>query len=172
MDELDVGDRNFKPCQCGYQMCRFCWHEVKENLNGKCPACRQTYEEENYTFTPPNAEEIAQQLARKKEKEKKRKKEDKVSRKNLANVRVIQKNLVYITNLALSVAKEEILRKPEYFGQYGKIQKVVVNKNNLYNISSPGGPSVSAYVTYFRPPDALTAIKAVDGAWLGGRTLR
>ncbi len=40
-------------------MCRFCWHEVKENLNGKCPACRQTYEEENYTFTPPNAEECA-----------------------------------------------------------------------------------------------------------------
>jgi len=66
----------------------------------------------------------------------------------------------------------QLLRRPEYFGQYGKIQKVVVNTNNLYNTNSPGGPSVSAYVTYFRPQDALTAIKAVDGVWLGGRTLR
>ena len=30
------------------------------------------------------------------------------SRKNLSNVRVIQRNLVYVTNLALSVAKEEV----------------------------------------------------------------
>jgi hypothetical protein len=47
-------------------------------------------------------------VARKKEKEKKKKKDDKISRKNLANVRVIQKNLVYITNLALTAAKEEV----------------------------------------------------------------
>jgi len=52
---------------------------------------------------------IAQQLAKKKEKERRRKKkEDKLNRKNLANVRVIQKNLVYITNLAINFAKEEV----------------------------------------------------------------
>eukprot|EP01089_Gocevia_fonbrunei_P008895 TRINITY_DN2069_c0_g4_i1.p1 TRINITY_DN2069_c0_g4~~TRINITY_DN2069_c0_g4_i1.p1 ORF type:complete len:439 (-),score=96.59 TRINITY_DN2069_c0_g4_i1:1375-2691(-) len=91
------------------------------------------------------------------------------NRKNLANVRVIQHNLVYITNLALSLVKEDL---DEYFGRYGKIIKIVVNKNNLYNVNSPGGPSVSAYVTYYRDEDARDAIQALDGSWLGGRTLR
>jgi len=85
---------------------------------------------------------------------------------------VIQRNLVYVTNLALSLAKEELLNSDEYFGRYGKIMKIVVNKNNLYNVNSPGGPSVSAYVTYFKEEDARDAIEALDGSWLGGRTLR
>jgi RNA recognition motif len=93
-------------------------------------------------------------------------------RKHLANVRVIQRNLVYITNLAVSLAKEEILRQSEYFGQYGKIIKVVINKNNLYNTNHPQGPSVSAYLTFSRGDDARRAIETVDGYWVEGRALR
>jgi CCR4-NOT transcription complex subunit 4 len=81
MEALDVTDLSFRPCKCGYQvrrirlpvhartrgliaftssvqMCRFCWHHIKENMNGKCPACRQPYNPENYTFTPPDPEEF------------------------------------------------------------------------------------------------------------------
>jgi len=52
--------------------------------------------------------------AHKKHKEKQRKQESKETkeaqnRKHLANVRVIQRNLVYITNLPLTLAKEEVL---------------------------------------------------------------
>jgi len=63
LEELDITDRSFKPCQCGYQMCRFCWHHIKENLNSKCPACRSPYDPENYTFNPPDPKEIAKMVS-------------------------------------------------------------------------------------------------------------
>lgn len=66
----------------------------------------------------------------------------------------------------------QLLRKYEYFGQYGKVLKIVVNKHNLYNAESPQGPSVSAYVTYQKREDAARAIHMVNGALLDNRPLR
>lgn len=40
-----------------YQICRFCWHHIKENLNGKCPACRRDYTEEGVQFKAINQDE-------------------------------------------------------------------------------------------------------------------
>ena len=37
-----------------------------------------------------------------------------INRKQLGNMRVIQRNLVYITNIALSIAKEEVTSKHEF----------------------------------------------------------
>lgn len=45
-------------------------------------------------------------------------------RSTLRNVRVVQRNLVYVIGLPPAIALEETLRKPEYFGQYGRIVKV------------------------------------------------
>jgi CCR4-NOT transcription complex subunit 4 len=125
-------------------MCRFCWHHIKENLNGKCPACRQPYNPENYTFTPPNLEEYELFLTglifrlspplmkisnecflfcdlriqrlenEKKQQERLKKLQELEDRKQLANMRVLQRNLVYVTNLALSIAKEEVHRSEHY----------------------------------------------------------
>jgi hypothetical protein len=39
-------------------------------------------------------------------------------------VRVVQRNLVYVIGLPPAIALEETLRRPEYFGQYGRIVKV------------------------------------------------
>jgi CCR4-NOT transcription complex subunit 4 len=39
------------------QICRFCWHHIKENLNGRCPACRKAYSDEAVEFTPLRPEE-------------------------------------------------------------------------------------------------------------------
>jgi CCR4-NOT transcription complex subunit 4 len=44
----------------------------------------------------------------KKTKEREKKAHEANSRKQLANVRVIQRNLVYVTNLSLNSAKEEV----------------------------------------------------------------
>jgi len=166
LEKLD-SDRTFPQCRCGYQMCRVCW--INENQNGRCPACRQTYKSpENYKFNPP--EEIPRAAIVKKINKPEKKFLDANARKQLSNVRVIQRNLVYITNLALSAAKEETLRKPEYFGKFGKIVKTIVNRSNIY--SGPQGPSVSAYVTYQQNRDAYTAIKATDGTIKDGRLLR
>lgn len=75
------------------------------------------------------------------------------SRKHLVDVRVIQRNLVYVTGIPLAIAREDILRRQEYFGRYGKIVKVAINRSNSYNNSynsSAYGPSASAYVTFER----------------------
>lgn len=57
MEEMDVTDRNFRPCKCGYQICLFCYRHIKDDLNGLCPACRTPYDENAVTFVQPTPEE-------------------------------------------------------------------------------------------------------------------
>ncbi|CAH1763669.1 7353_t:CDS:10, partial [Entrophospora sp. SA101] len=153
MEEMDISDRNFRPCPCGYQICRFCWHHIKEILNGLCPACRRVYSEQTIEFTPISPEE-----------------------KHLANMRVVQKNLVYVIGISPKIANEEILRSHDYFGQYGKIAKIVVNRRNPPPSNVPGAPppqpSVGVYITYVKKEDAAKAIAAVDGSVSDGKILR
>jgi CCR4-NOT transcription complex subunit 4 len=46
MEPIDASDMDFIPCECGYQICRFCWHHIKTELNDKCPVCRRSYSEQ------------------------------------------------------------------------------------------------------------------------------
>lgn len=68
-------------------------------------------------------------------------------RNQLANMRVIRRNLVYAVGLPPSIATEELLRKPEHFGQYGKVSKIVLNRNHNGN-GDPRRASASSYVTF------------------------
>jgi CCR4-NOT transcription complex subunit 4 len=79
----------------------------------------------------------------------------------------VQRNLVYVIGLPLSAANEDLLRKAEYFGQYGKIVKVVVHRNQSISQST-----VSAYVTFAFKEDAKAAIHALDSISLEGHILR
>lgn len=95
------------------------------------------------------------------------------SRKNLAGVRVVQKNLVYVIGLNPTIRDEnqllQTLRGRDYFGQYGDIDKIVVSK------AKPGGnphQGIGVYVTFSRKADAATCIAAVDGSVNGDRVLR
>ena len=90
-----------------------------------------------------------------------------VDRKHLHNYRVVQRNLVYVIGMPSNTAGEEIIRKPEYFGQYGKIVKTVIHRNSSISLST-----VSAYVTFGFTEDARAAIQALDGYWLEGHQLR
>jgi len=65
----------------------------------------------------------------------------------LANMRVIRRNLVYCVGLPPSISTEEQLRKPDYFGQYGRIAKIVINRSQISN-GDPRRASCSAYVTF------------------------
>jgi CCR4-NOT transcription complex subunit 4 len=58
----------------------------------------------------------------------------------------MQKNIVYVINLSPQIAREEVLVKFEYFGQYGKIVSVTINNEHAYN--SDQGQCYSAYITY------------------------
>lgn len=55
------------------------------------------------------------------------------------------------------------------FGKYGKLVKVVLNKNNL---SSNGKILGSAFLTYHRRDEALYCIKHLDGMVVDGSTIR
>ena len=47
-------------------------------------------------------------------------------------MRVVQKNLVFVVGLSPRLADPEILKKPDYFGKFGKIHKVVINHSTQY----------------------------------------
>ena len=41
-DELEL---RFHPCPCGYRVCAMCIHLIKEKTDGKCPNCRDDYDQ-------------------------------------------------------------------------------------------------------------------------------
>ena len=258
LEELDATDRNFKPCKCGYQVCLWCWHSIKEELKGRCPACRTQYEDQNIQFTAPDPETLQRQLIAQKEKAKKKKAEKRngggpampvpavpilpavpamassssvaaspkfaaplpppsatpppifanvmpaapatppspsqlgrdasgviggvmASQKQrnigLEDVRVLQHNLVYVVGLSPSIAREEVLRKREFFGRFGRILKVSVNRKVVAQggaLPTLGndGASASAYITFKRARDAAEAIKTFHGQVVENRTIR
>ncbi|KAF8191416.1 hypothetical protein K438DRAFT_1720796 [Mycena galopus ATCC 62051] len=163
LEEMDISDLNFKPCICGYQICRFCWHHIKENLNKRCPACRRVYTDEGVEFKPIATQDHKRLTQQKKQRERERKELETLGRRHLANVRVVQRNVVYVVGIGPRFAKEELiptLRSNEYFGQYGKITKILLVKRTP---SGGGPPVVGLYITYHRREDAARAIGAVDG---------
>ena len=115
------------------------------------------------------------------------------------NMRVVQRNLVYVVGLALDLCHEDTLKGADYFGQFGRIVKVcqlftaacaaprcslLVSEACLAQISvsragpygtatnTKNGPSGSAYVTYRLSDDARKCIAAVHGAaWEGARAV-
>jgi CCR4-NOT transcription complex subunit 4 len=194
-NEMDATDRAFKPCRCGYQICAWCWHQLmelasKDDAKGKCPACRTEYDEDSISFDAPPEEELTAQ--------KSKKRDGKgvgaaavgtngakgaigaagsagTSRKHLQNVRVIQRNLVYVVGLSSRCCKEEVLRKSEFFGKYGDILKLQVSINKQGSSSYAGRDAEntgSAYVTFYEETDAMKCIQHIDGTPLDGRILR
>jgi CCR4-NOT transcription complex subunit 4 len=154
---------------------------AKDNLPGRCPNCRKEYDRERITKGQVDPTKLA------KEQEKKRKKDSKLkyrpgegmSRKHLQNVRVIQRNLVYAIGVPLKHCKEETLKRVEFFGKYGKILKISVNRNGVYSnhhhhssSANGGGPTGSAYVTFMEEDDSVNCIKKIDGSVLDGHVIR
>lgn len=192
IETLDITDKNFKPCPCGYQICQFCYNNIRQNpeLNGRCPACRRKYDDESVEYIVLTPEEMKLEQAKQVRKEKERKLRDKerkenefANRKHLAGMRVIQKNLVYVVGLNPPVPYEDVaalLKSDRYFGQYGKINKIVVNKKTAHNDHHSGPASGShghhtgygIYVTFAKKDDAARCIAAVDGTYLDGRIVK
>ena len=133
-------------------------------MNALCPACRRPYTDEDIQFKPVSQEEIQKIKGQKKRKEKERK-EVVGEKKQLGNVRVVQKNLVYVLGLPPKLCTEEVLRSGDYFGQYGKITKVVVNRKT-------NNQNTGVYITYLRKDDAQKAIEQVDGSNFEGKVIR
>ncbi|KAI6202185.1 hypothetical protein M3Y96_00921700 [Aphelenchoides besseyi] len=170
MEPLDFDDVNFYPCTCQYQICRFCWHRLRTDENGLCPACRQPYPENPVNFQPVSGTELQKFKTKTKQRQPAKTKPAADTRKHLAEYRVLQKNLVYVVGLSHRLADAENLKKPEFFGRFGRILKVVVGTSSSTN--SSGQTSCTAYVTYAREDDALKAISGVNNAQIDGRCLK
>jgi CCR4-NOT transcription complex subunit 4 len=48
----------------------------------------------------------------------------------------------------------------------------VVNKNKIYNINGPNGPSYSVYVTYSTPEESSLAILSLDNSTIDDHLIR
>ncbi|PHJ24535.1 rna recognition motif protein [Cystoisospora suis] len=252
LEEMDETDRGLFPCECGYQLCLWCLHHIRERLGNKCPACRREYDEKKFKFNEERVNELKRMIGRHKGRDKAQQhphssssppphvhshgtgrnaasgsgsnassqSATSVSSAGISNtgnkggsssgffgvsnsagvtgggtgggvgfsssgtgcsppmnagdlkdVRVIQRSLVYVIGIPPSIAKKEILKRPEFFGQYGKVVHMVVNKSQGYN-SAWGGPSYAVYVTYSNSREAVEAIQNIDGAVFEGRTLK
>jgi len=203
MEHFEYDEINFFPCNCGYQICKFCFDRIGHHddpVQRICPACRAPYTDE-----PALAEPISETLKDKLELAKRnggssaptniiistgggllgdvgtsltaqhlRQQTISDNRRHLTSVRVLQKNLVFIVGLSPSLAREEILKKYEWFGKYGTIKKVAINTHTSSYGGIPGKPmtSASAYLTYSTSDEALRAIMGGNGQYCDGRTLK
>ena len=113
--------------------------------NGLCPACRREFSEKPADFKPPSSEDVSSikvwteripvssNLAfvqgRKKQKEPNKKVKMVQGKRKTPNsdTRVVQSNLVFVSGLPTRIADPEILKRPEYFGKFGKIHRIIIN---------------------------------------------
>lgn len=190
LEDLDATDLSVRACQCGYPVCLLCLHHIRQQLNGKCPACRTPYSEENFVVIDKvDPEAAARELRERAEAKKAREKRDRAAaaereraaaaaasqakaKTTFKHVRVVQRNLVYVIGLSLSLAREEALKRTQMFGRFGRINRVLVNRGHPYNADAPGGPSIAAYILFARDTDASTAARVMNGEVFDGRELR
>lgn len=148
MEALDWDDLGFFPCSCGYQICRFCWHRLRTDENGLCPACRQAFPDIPVSFNPEiSAEELKKQQKRR-NREKRSNKDQVFKPQDLATLRVVQKNLVFVIGLSSRLTQEDLKKE---FAHFGKIIKFVHNKS-------------TAYITYSKPEEAIRAIRTLNAS--------
>lgn len=88
-----------------------------------------------------------------------------------SKVRILQKNVVYVIGLTSLLANKNILSSWKFFGQYGKIVKIVVNKNG-YNQNYQNETTYSAYVSYSSQEEASLALLAIDNCIVDGHVIR
>ncbi|KAJ8535553.1 hypothetical protein K7X08_023273 [Anisodus acutangulus] len=177
-EEMDLTDQQLKPCKCGYEICVWCWHHImdmaeKENTEGRCPACRTPYNKEKIVGMAAKCDKVVAEMSTEKRlSSRKGKSKTADPRKQLSNVRVVQRNLVYIMGLPLSLADEDLLQRKEYFSQYGKVLKVSISRTAAGAIQQFANDTCSVYITYSKEEEAILCIQSVHGFVLDGRPLR
>lgn len=175
-EEMDLTDQHLKPCKCGYEICVWCWHHImemahKDETEGRCPACRSPYDKERIVAMAANCRRLVAEMNSKK-KIQKLKPKSSDGRKHLTDVRVIQRNLVYIIGLPLHLADEDLLQRREYFGRYGKVLKVSISRTATGVIQHSANNICCVYITYSKESEAVRCIQSVHFFVLEGRSLR
>ncbi|ELA41087.1 uncharacterized protein VICG_01880 [Vittaforma corneae ATCC 50505] len=110
------------------------------------------------------------------------------------NIRVVQRNLVYVIGIPQKYAEEEALKRHEFFGQFGSIKKIIINKRTHFcdpfrctaeptaigikgqvlqgDLIKNAESTASAYITFNSDNEAKWCIQEVDESMLDGKILR
>ena len=91
--------------------------------------------------------------------------------KDYSNMRIIQKNIVYVIGLTAALANQEVLSSFSFFGQYGSILKIVINQSG-YTQKYQNDVTYSAYVTYSTKEEASLALLCIDNCTVDSHTIR
>ncbi len=94
-----------------------------------------------------------------------------LSHDELSDLRVRQRNLVYVVGLPIALCDQQTLRTKAWFGGFGEIKKVYCNERTSH--PSPTG-SGAAFITFYKQRDALRAIQSMNGKYLddGNRIMK
>ena len=96
----------------------------------------------------------------------------------MSKIRIVDKTTVYVIGLSPNLIESSVIRRFEYFGQYGQIQKVLVKTREFIgkaketDSDSSKLPSYGAHITYATPEEASLAILALDKHVFDGRKIR
>ena len=144
-------------------------------------------------FTPISAEEYAKIKAEKKAKAKERRELEALNKRHLGGLRVVHRGVIYIMGLPSKMLNEDVLRHPSNFGQFGKINRIILNRRPVnappgtqhavfppLNLLIPAGQlglttgnsPGTAYVVYNRREDAETAQQEADMTAIDGKLIR
>ncbi|KAG5557463.1 hypothetical protein RHGRI_007640 [Rhododendron griersonianum] len=184
---MEQGRHMFKVVDCNIlphirryaylQVCVWCWHHImemaeKDETEGRCPACRTPYDKERVVGMEANCKRVVATKKDKKNKPQKAKPKKPEVSNDLSGVRVIQRKMAYVIGLPLSLADENLLRRKEFFGQYGKVSKVSLSRTAGGAIQQFINETCSVYVTYSKEEEAIRCIQSIHGFVLEGRFLR
>ena len=88
---------------------------------------------------------------------------------SLQKIRIINTNLIHVQGFPKYLSKNNILKSPEYFGQYGTIKSLIISaKTN----PETNRKSYSAYITFSNKIEASLAILCVDSLMIKGKIIR
>lgn len=96
---------------------------------------------------------------------------DAQTKRALQKQRISKSDLIYVIGLNRDSSDESELKGSQFFGQYGSVRKIVINKENAPSNGSRSKTS-TAYITYSNWHEASMAILSLNGAEFEGRTLK
>ena len=88
---------------------------------------------------------------------------------SLRKIRIVKTNLIHVQGFPKSLAKDDILKSPEYFGQYGTIESLILSEKTNPDTNRK---SYSAYITYSNKIEASLAVLCVDSLMIKGKIIR
>lgn len=86
--------------------------------------------------------------------------------------RIIKKDLVYLIGIPPSIAQEEKLMQKEFLGQYGRIRKIVINREKPFTDAQTNSVTFSAYITFKNFIEAALAILSIDKCTFDNKTIK